>query len=320
MIKNDFILPLKIILTHCGLATGAVVYSIFSREANPIHALTIFTFTTAFVLILTDKHVLSLLKQKQYISICALSGFFYSIYFTCLLVGISQAGPSTVALFLSLTICTNGLVTIYARHGRVEINLLLFLLVLFIVILLLKTKGNLHWSEFDISFFMLAGCVLAESANTYLRVVWTKKRGVLKKASETLPKCGLVISVIPTVCILFVDALFFSDLTATLNKWLSYDLYTYLSWLYLGIVPNLIMLTFAVRYEMENSLLFQSLSSVKFLFSSISILFIPFLAETSVFYDGSPLVYGLSIVLTVLIYLYNIHDGLIGRLKGLTKP
>jgi drug/metabolite transporter (DMT)-like permease len=311
--KHISFFTLKAILTHCGLATGGIAYSWFSGKANPAHALTAFTLLTAITCIVVDKKLRKIIVQKQYFKEYALSGTFYVVYFYCLLKGLSGAGPSAAALMLSLSICANSLIGIHAKHEKFEKNLIVFLITIVIIILLLKTKGKPTWEIFNFWFFLLIGCVIAEAANTYLRVIWCKKNSVPEEVSNNLAKCGLAFSVFPAIIVLCLDTFFVTGPMAAWKTITSYEGTTYFSWIYLAIIPNIIMLICTPILEQYDPLRYQSVSGAKLIFASIAILYIPSLRATSIYADGEYLALWLTLLLILQTYLYTVSDDLLEK-------
>jgi drug/metabolite transporter (DMT)-like permease len=304
---------IKHLFSHALLATGFVAYNFRSAEARPTHALLVFTAVTALIFFVFYWNNIQNIIAGKAKWIAWRSSVFYSGYFLCLLWGIKGADASSAALILALNVCTNGAVTIYAKHKKVDPSLLLFTFCILIVILLLQTRGQLDTNKFNLYILFLLISVACDSANTYIRTVWCKINNDIDVGQ--LGMTGFALSVLPAAGALFIDIVLFTGLRQSLDYVVKYDHWVYLSWVYLGIVPNMVMLTWGVQCEKSNALLYQSLSSTKFIFAGIYMLFIPSILEKSLFYQASPLIISLTILLGLLIYLYNTHDEILQSLQ-----
>lgn len=301
--------PLKHVFTHAMLATGYVAYDFRAEQASPIHALTAFLFVTAIVLFLSRRRVLiRSICTPKFLRVGLIAGVLYSFYFLFLLIGIKDSDASSAILLMSLSVCTNGIVAVRAIHKKLDAHLVTFTVCIFLVVVLIKSKGNPGFATLGWSTGAIFIALLFEATNTCIRTILCPKHSL---KPDEVAQIGLALAVIPALLFLAVDTFIVTGWNNTVQKVLTYDGWVYVTWVFLGVVPNLFMLTWAIQCEKANAVLFQSLSSIKVLCGALYMLIFPTLYGKSIFVPFTSQVFFLVGLLVLLIYLYNKADELI---------
>lgn len=303
----------KYLLSHAVLASGFVVYDWASPDARPIHALLVFTFFTAAVMLVFEWDSIRKTTLSRAWWMVLIQAGLYCLYFLFLLAGISGSNAGTAALVITMSVCTNGALAVYLKHRRIDLSLMVFIISIFLIILLLKSKGAPQWATFDFYFLLLFAALAAELASAFIRRVYCKRANL---APANMAKAGLTLSILPTVAIALCDFSFYFGEQASLLAIATYDIWAFAGWAYLGIFPNIVMLTWSVECEGHNAVRYHSLTGLKFIFSGLIMLIFPSILYKSPFYWPSAMIVILSILLISLIYLYNIQDKLLELLKG----
>lgn len=300
---RDTSVPLwKHLATHALLASASVAYDWGSQGARPAHALLVFTLTTSLVMLTVSWERVRAISRNEEIFVSALSSVLYASYFFCLLTGISGTDASTATLILSLSICTNGVAALLSVRGIWDKNLILFTGCILIVVVLLKSRGDAKLATIDKYMFVVLGAIACELGNIYIRRFYCPRKSLDPSA---IAQNGLIFSLFPAAIILSIDAIWSNESVKSLQTLVSYPLFNYMTWIYLGLVPNIVMLTWAIECEKGDAIKFHSLSGLKFIFTSCFMLAIPALRSKSLFHCVNLTVILLSLLLVSMLYLYN---------------
>lgn len=312
---NKGLTILGVLLTHFLLSTGYVAYELGSKNAWPIHAIFVFLFLTAlFVLIIDHKKIgatISNLRKAKKLRLALIPAVLFYSYFVSLLFGIGLSNAADIVLLMTVGLCINNIVSLYVDGGRdksqskkLEWSLVLFVVCLLIVVLLIKTKGDPGLLLSSPASLCVVLALLCDAILVFCRTTVCEKNNL---DTGGFVATYIVLASVFSIGALVVDTLFITKFQQSIKYFGSYGMSTYMSWVFLALVPNLAQVILQASLERRAPILFHSLASTKFLFAAGIMLMFPELASSSLLNKPTPLTLSLIILLILLIILYNRH-------------